>query len=160
VGLRTRDRFRSHARRRPAADQLGLGPRQQVAIELALGRRRLDPRMVALVGDPDPRLARSPAIPNGAEDDDLVALECVQRDGAEDQQREDPDGEKEAHRLCAIHRATASARVPALPRLRELGGEGDRDRAGTRGPVPKGLATNQPPPLSHSPLFVDIAAGG
>src|SRR4029453_18211668 len=49
---------------------------------------------------------------------------------------------------------------PCLDHYWEPAGEGDRDRAGTRGPVPKGLATNQPPPLSHRARFENIAAGG
>jgi len=61
----------------------------------------------------------------------------------------------------AIHRRRVSATVCRL----DLGfgssaGKGDRDRAGTRGPVPKGLATNQPPSLSHRGVSQNIADGG
>ena len=114
-----RARLRPDTRRRPRAGQLGLGTRRSRSrIEPALGRRGLDPRVVALVGDPDARLAPAASAVGGAQDDHLVALQRVQRDAAEDGEAEDRGGGGTQRTRTAIHLPPASAIRPARPCFR------------------------------------------
>lgn len=99
---------RPDAGRRVAAPELRLGMRQEIAIEVALRCRGLDPRVVALVGDPDACLARAAALVGGPQHDHLVALERVQRHAGEDDEPHSGCDEEPAHG-DALHRRRASS---------------------------------------------------